>query len=132
MITSDYLNDELYDLCLKNGYETAFFGFSDSDTEGHWKWVTSAQPGYRNWGPSEPNSGNYAEDYAMFSTSQKNGTWNDSDFGYETTAFICQWGDDGIHDDEVTTDIPSDAIVYNGHSYYLFDNGMTSWAEAQV
>ena len=131
VITSDDLNDELYDLCLKNGYESAFFGFSDSDTEGHWKWVTSAQPGYRNWGPSEPNSGNYAEDYAMFSTSQKNGTWNDSDFGYETTAFICQWGDDGIHDDEVITDIPSDAIVYNGHSYYLFDNGMTSWAEAQ-
>ena len=131
VITSDSLNDELYDLCLKNGYQTAFFGFSDTDTEGHWRWVTSAQPGYRNWGPSEPNSGNYAEDYAMFSTSEKNGTWNDSDFGYETTAFICQWGDDGIHDDEVITDIPSDAIVYRGHSYYLFDNGMTSWAEAQ-
>ena len=131
VITSDRLNDELYDLCLKNGYQTAFFGFSDSETEGRWKWVTSAQPGYRNWGHSEPNSGNYAEDYAMFSTSEKNGKWNDSDFGYETTAFICQWGDDGIYNDEVVIDIPPDALVYNGHSYYLFDNGMTSWAEAQ-
>ena len=131
VITSDSVNDELYRLCLSSGYKSAFFGFSDAVSEGHWRWVTSSQPGYRNWGPSEPNSASYAEDYAMFSTTEKNGEWNDSEFGYETNAFICQWGDHGITDDKIDVDIPAEAVVYNGHSYYIFDNGMTSWAEAQ-
>ena len=33
--------------------------------------------------------------------------------------------------EESSGDIPEDALVYNGHSYYLFDNGMESWAQAQ-
>ena len=131
VITSDGLNDELYQLCLRSGYKTAFFGFSDAVSEGNWKWVTQAQTSYRNWGPSEPNSGNYAEDFAMFSTSEANGTWNDSEFGYETTAFICQWGENNIDHYVPPIDIPQEALVYNGHAYYLFDNGMESWAEAQ-
>ena len=131
VITSDGLNDELYRLVRSNGYSSAFFGFSDVASEGHWRWVTQNQPGYRNWGPTEPNSASYAEDFAMFSTSEADGTWNDSEFGFETTAFICQWGDNNIDHAVVTTDIPDDAIVYNGHSYYIFDNGMGSWAEAQ-
>lgn len=131
VITSDSLNDALYQLCLSSGYQSAFFGLSDAVSEGHWRWVTSSQTGYKNWGPSEPNSASYAEDYAMFSTTERNGEWNDSEFGYETSAFICQWGEYGITDDEIEIDIPADAVVYNGHSYYIFDNGMTSWAEAQ-
>ena len=55
VITSDSLNDALYQLCLSSGYQSAFFGFSDAVSEGHWRWVTSSQPGYKNWGPSEPN-----------------------------------------------------------------------------
>ena len=131
VITSDELNTALYKLCLSQGFETAFFGFSDAGSEGNWVWVTQEQPAYRNWGPSEPNSGIYREDFAMFSTSEKNGMWNDSSFGHETTAFICQWGDDGIEHSEIETRIPDDAFVFEGHSYYLFDNGMGSWAEAE-
>ena len=131
VITSDGLNDELYHLCLSSGYQSAFFGYSDVVSEGHWKWVTQAQTSYRNWGTSEPNSASYAEDFAMFSTSEANGRWNDSEFGFETTAFICQWGENNIDHYVPSTDIPQDALVYNGHSYYLFDNGMRSWAEAQ-
>ena len=131
VITSDSLNDALYELARSSGYKSAFFGFSDSISEGNWKWVTSAQPGYRNWGASEPNAANSSEDYAMFSTSEKNGKWNDSQFGFETRSFICQWGDKGITDGSVEIDIPKDAVVFNGHSYCLFDNGMKSWSEAQ-
>ena len=131
VITSDDLNAALYKLCLSQGFETAFFGFSDAGSEGNWVWVTQAQPAYRNWGPTEPNSGIYREDYAMFSSSEKNGTWNDSSFGHESTAFICQWGDEGIEHSEIEISIPDDAFVFEGHSYYLFDNGMGSWAEAE-
>ena len=131
VITSQELNDKLYELCHTQGFETAFFGFSDAGLEGKWLWVTQAQPAYRNWGASEPNSGSSEEDFAMFSTSERNGKWNDSTFGYETTAFICQWGDAGIENSETEVKIPEDALVYEGHSYYLFDNGMKSWAEAE-
>ena len=131
VITSQELNDILYELCYTQGFETAFFGFSDADSEGKWLWVTQAQPAYRNWAASEPNAGSSGEDFAMFSTSEKNGKWNDSMFGYETTAFICQWGDAGIEDSEIEVKIPEDALVYDGHSYYVFDNGMTSWSEAE-
>ena len=67
----------------------------------------------------------------MFSTTENNGSWNDSEFGYETSAFICQWGDEGIEHSEIQISIPDDALVFEGHSYYLFDNGMKSWAEAE-
>ena len=120
----------MYKLCRSQGFETAFFGFSDAGSEGEWLWVTQSQPAYLNWGVSEPNSGSSEEDFAIFSTSERNGTWNDSSFGYETTAFICQWGDAGIEDSKKELKIPDDALVYEGHSYYLFDNDMKSWAEA--
>ena len=131
VITSEELNDALYKLCRSQGYKTAFFGFSDAGSEGEWLWVTPAQPAYRNWGVSEPNSGSDEEDFAMFSTSEHNGKWNDSKFGYETKAFICQWGDEGVEDSKIEVKIPDDALVYKGHSYYLFDNGKKSWAEAE-
>ena len=131
VITSEELNDELYILCRSQGFNTAFFGFSDAGSEGDWLWVTQAQPGYRNWGVGEPSCVNRDEDYAMFSTTERSGEWDDAPFGYETTAFICQWGDAGIEDSEVIIEIPEDALVYNGHSYYVFDNGMESWGEAE-
>ena len=131
VITSQELNDSLYKLCRSQGFETAFFGFSDAGSEGEWLWVTQSQPAYLNWGVSEPNSGSSEEDFAIFSTSERNGTWNDSSFGYETTAFICQGGDAGIEDSKKELKIPDDALVYEGHSYYLFDNDMKSWAEAE-
>ena len=131
VITSDDLNTALYKLCLSQGFKSAFFGFSDAGLEGDWLWVTRAQPAYRNWGISEPNADNRDEDYAMFSTTERNGKWNDSPFGYETTAFICQWGDAGIENAETEIKIPDDAFVYEGHSYYVFDNGMESWSEAE-
>ena len=93
--------------------------------------MTKAQPSYTNWGKNEPNAAAKGEDYAMFSTQENNGTWNDSQFGFEASDFICQWGDEGIHDEVIEVKIPEDAFYYNGNAYYLFDNGITSWHAAQ-
>ena len=131
VITSDELNGVLYDYMRSLGYITAFFGYSDAQTEGNWKWVTGEQPSYTNWGTDEPNEEARTEDYAMFSTSEKNGKWNDSEFSYETSAFICQAGDNGIADQKVNKVIPQNAFRFNGHAYYIFDNGITSWSAAQ-
>ena len=131
VITSDELNDRLYDLCWESGVETAIFGYSDEKIEGNWEWVTEKQPGYTNWGKTEPNADADGEDCAIFSTSEANGKWNDSQFGHETTDFICQWNDNGITDDPILVSIPDDAVTFEGHHYYLFDNGKSSWSEAQ-
>lgn len=131
VITSDSLNEQLYDLCLESGVKTAIFGYSDEKIEGNWEWVTDKQPGYTNWGKTEPNADADGEDCAIFSTSEANGKWNDSQFGNETTDFICQWNDYGITDDPIQVNIPKDAVKFEGHYYYLFDNGKHNWSEAQ-
>ena len=131
VITSDELNDMLFAYVQSRGYKTAFFGYSDDRIDGNWRWVTDAQPSYTNWGKNEPNAAAIEEDCAMFSTEENNGTWNDSQFGYEATEFICQWGDEGIHDEVIEPRIPEDAFYYDGNAYYLFDNGINSWHAAQ-
>ena len=131
VITSQELNDRLYQLCLDSGVETAIFGYSDEKIEGNWEWVTDAQPGYTNWGRTEPNGAADGEDYAIFSSSEANGRWNDTQFGHETTDFICQWNDNGIVDEPIQVRIPDDAVKFDGHHYYLFDNGKSNWCEAQ-
>ena len=75
VITSDDLNDRLYDLCLESGVNTAIFGYSDEKIEGNWEWVTDKQPSYTNWGVAEPNADADEEDCAIFSTSEANGKW---------------------------------------------------------
>ena len=131
VITSKELNDFLFAFVKTNGYGSAFFGYSDSKLDGNWRWVTSAQPSFMNWGKNQPNAAAVEEDYAMFSTKDNDGTWNDSAFGYETANFICQWGDEGIKDEVIGQKIPEDAFRFNGSAYYLFDNGITSWHAAQ-
>lgn len=130
VITSDELNDRLYELCLESGVSTALFGYSDGKIEGNWEWVTDAQPRYTNWGKTEPNGAADEEDCVIFSTSEANGKWNDSEYGYETSDFICQWNDNGVVDEPIEAQIPSGAVEFDGHYYYLFDNGKDNWSEA--
>ena len=131
VITSDRLNDILYQMCLDAGVKSAVIGYSDAMIEGNWEWVTAAQPAYTNWGKTEPNGAADEEDCCIFSTSEKNGKWNDSEFGHETSDFICQWNDYGVVDEPIQAQIPPDAVQFGGHYYYLFDNGKDNWSEAQ-
>ena len=131
VITSEDLNSRLYQYCLDSGYETAFFGYNDEQIEGNWVWVTEKQPYYTNWGRTEPNADSVRENGALFSTSERNGTWNDSAFGYETSAYICQWGDNGVEDEQAPREIPEDALEYDGHYYYIYEDGVSRWSEAQ-
>lgn len=94
-ITTREENDFLYDLMVDNGYQGAYFGFTDCEEEGVWKWVTNEEVLYTNWHSGEPNGENIQEDYAMFYYKFSDGTWNDGDFGGQTVnggnAFICEW-----------------------------------------
>lgn len=99
VITSQEENDFLYSYMRQSGYESAYFGFSDEDEEGVWKWNNDEQSSYTNWHEGEPSNGGsgYDENYAMFYFKFSDGTWNDGDFGNKTEnggkAFLCEWNE---------------------------------------
>ena len=80
---------------LQTGFESAYFGLSDSVEEGSWVWVNGETADYLNWHSGEPNGESSSEDYAMFYYKYDDGAWNDGDFGRNTAnggiAFICEW-----------------------------------------
>lgn len=96
-LTSQEENDFVYSYITQQNCESAYFGFSDSESEGIWKWCTGEPVSYTNWHSGEPNKENPNEDYGMLYYKYSDGSWNDGDFGNNTvnggTAFICEWGD---------------------------------------
>ena len=83
-----------YDNLVRNGAETAYIGFTDSNQEGVWEWVTGEPIVYTNWYPGEPND-SLGEDYASYYYKFTNGQWNDGNFGHGTDNdkqyFLCEW-----------------------------------------
>lgn len=78
-------------------YENAYFGFTDREEEGNWKWSNGEEGSYTNWHEGEPNAESAEENFAMYYYKYPEGTWNDGDFGGGTvnsgTVFICEWGE---------------------------------------
>lgn len=123
-ITSQSENDAVYSYVTSLGYENAYFGFSDSNVEGKWEWVTGEEVNYTNWHSGEPNAETSTEDYAMFYWKFSDGTWNDGNFGNGTVlddmVFICEW------DTQNNTEagILSDGIhIYSDHSNLSIKQG---------
>lgn len=99
VINDDEENDFLFNLVSENFINTAFFGYSDEQTEGIWEWAEGGSD-FHNWtvyGQSQPDDGNgRGEDYAEFNyergtSSANDGTWNDAQFRKDTDTFICEW-----------------------------------------
>lgn len=95
VINSSSENEMLYQFIRDSGLHLAFFGYSDQEYEGEWKWIEGNST-YTNWGEGQPNNGaknkgNRAENYAEFSKANEDGTWNDAPFGSNTYHFICEW-----------------------------------------
>ena len=70
--------------------------YTDKEGEGIWRWVTADTSSFEDWGINsdgvrEPTDDHPYEDYAEFSIDVRDGYWNSSQFGWETTAYICEW-----------------------------------------
>lgn len=78
-------------------YESAYFGLSDDNERGVWRWANGEKAEYTNWSYGEPNNEYGDEDYAMFFSGYTDGRWNDGSFeartGNQGRAFICEWGE---------------------------------------
>ena len=88
-ITSQEEDSVLYDYITGQGYSSVYFGVTDEETEGIWKWVTGENLDYQNWKKGEPNNEGKKEHYGMYYSKNADGTWNDGNgkSGY----FICEW-----------------------------------------
>ena len=83
-------NEYVYEQMVKWGYDYAYFGYTDEETEGEWKWVTGEKTTFENWRAEDVD--NYLnEDYAMFWTMRPY-YWNDGGLRESNgAAFICEW-----------------------------------------
>ena len=93
-IMSSEENNYLYDQMVLGGFGCAYFGYSDEETEGEWKWVTGETTTYENW--YDVDVDNYREEeYAMIWTTRPY-FWNDGGLRESSNAaFICEWDTDG-------------------------------------
>lgn len=96
VINSKQEDDFLFEFMLDSGRNEVYFGFSDAEAEGNWKWVDNKSSSYLNWGINddgeiEPNQDAKDENYAEYDASLISGRWNDCGFGRDTTAYICEW-----------------------------------------
>lgn len=95
IIDNEDENNKLYDYMISAGYESAYFGLTDVETEGVWKNVDGTEPKFINWSEGEPNNERGIENYAMFYFKSPKYQWNDGDFMHGTendpAVFICEW-----------------------------------------
>ena len=103
VINNDAENTYLFELLRDISKITAFFGYSDEDSEGDWQW-SDGDSSYSNWTtygswdlPDNGEAYGGDEDYAEFNYERgkkgipNDGTWNDAPFMDNTTTFICEW-----------------------------------------
>lgn len=91
-----HINDESENHFLastlgEQGYKTVYFGYSDEESEGDWKWIDDEYSTFVNWRSGEPNNEAGVEHYALISP---DGTWNDGKLERDSKSgifILCEW-----------------------------------------
>ena len=100
-------NEELYYYMVEMGYDIAYFGLSDPDHDGNWRYIYGDSSDFRDWGVNskgveEPNNADNNEIHAELDIHMYNGHWNDAKFGKQVYTpegkkyknrytYICEW-----------------------------------------
>ena len=131
-ITSQEEDDYIKNLFTEKGSSEAYWlGGTCTGNERKWSWITGEKWNFTNWIEGEPNNYMNRNENCLLYEKGRNG-WNDFPNNADPTGirideigFICEW--DYIKDIKP----PDDAVTFNGHSYKVFDIGMT-WHEAKA
>ena len=107
VINNDEENEALFSYMVDSGYDAAFFGLTDKEKEGSWRYTKGDDSSYTDWGSNsegteEPNNADGGENYAALDSHMVDGHWNDAELGrqiytpdgdeYEyIAAYICEW-----------------------------------------
>ena len=126
VINSPEENEFLYNYMLDIGYDEVFFGYTDQDQEGKWKWVAGKSSDYTDWGINdegsvEPNSTNEYEDYAHMNSAMHDGHWNDKKYGQKTTCYFCEWDVESFLETDRKGKPTKDGVALKNNSYVEAD-----------
>ena len=95
VINDDRENEALWNFVFDTlGYDHAYFGLTDVNSEGYWEWVDGSAYSYERWADGEPDNLKDAEHYALFYYKTKRYRWNDGDFGLDAEGkinFLIEW-----------------------------------------
>ncbi len=99
-------NEALFRYMVDSGFDQAYFGMTDRDKEGEWKYTGGDSSTFTDWGENsagtkEPNNSD-GESYAMLDVNMYEGHWNDAEYGRQVYtpdgdkyknkyAYICEW-----------------------------------------
>lgn len=119
-ITTAEENNFVFEYITSLGYQSAYFGATDKESEGTWVWVTGEEFLYNNWHNNEPNNEGRNENYAMFYYKYSDGTWNDGGINtvnakISKTPYICEW--DNIIVEEFNTNDNQGDESYTKNAY---------------
>ena len=81
---------------VSSGLDGTYFGLTDTEKEGEWKWVYGKQSDFSDWGINsrgqyQPNSESPREDWAQMNVKMYDGHWNDCRYGQNTYSYFCEW-----------------------------------------
>ena len=147
-INDDAENQFLAQTIESLGYDIVYFGYSDEQNEGDWRWIDNEDSSYVHWKSGEPNNEFNEEHYALLSP---DGTWNDGKFERDSSSgviILCEWNTTlenvtvtkhisnfKSHISNITSSSYHDSETYGDKSYVYtadkaFDNDMsTCWVE---
>ena len=96
VINDDKENTKLYDYVFyERNLPSAYFGLSDENYEDYWEWIDGTPYSYDNWADGQPDNQRKVENYALFYYKDPAYTWNDGDFGKDSTRgtviFLIEW-----------------------------------------
>lgn len=107
VINDEEENEALFDYMVNNGFDAVYFGMTDRENEGEWKYLYGDASSFTDWGYNskgvmEPNDADSGEQYAELDVHMNGGHWNDGEFGRQTytpegekyrnrDAYICEW-----------------------------------------
>ncbi|MEO5379037.1 MAG: C-type lectin domain-containing protein [Magnetococcus sp. DMHC-6] len=87
-ITSQEEDNFVYNFIIENGGISSWFGASDAESEGTWKWITGEPWNYTNWHTSSGEPNNSGDEDYLSNYSNLIG-WNDDKY-YSIASSICE------------------------------------------